>query len=72
MKLIHISDIHLAENRHEIWGTSTFDNFHKTIQKIKELSGIDSIVISGDLSDDGSRWTYEYIDNTFAEMESVK
>lgn len=68
MKLIHISDIHLTENGREIWGVNTLDHFCKTIQKIKGLDGIDGIVVSGDLSDDGSRWTYEYIDRAFAEI----
>ncbi|HJH59804.1 MAG TPA: metallophosphoesterase [Bacteroidetes bacterium] len=68
MKLIHISDIHLTENGNEIWGVSTFNHFCKTIQKIKDLDGIDVIVVSGDLSDDGSRWTYEYIDKAFSEI----
>lgn len=68
MKLIHISDIHLTENGREIWGVNTLDHFCKTIQKIKGLDGIDGIVVSGDLSDDGSRWTYEYIDKAFAEI----
>lgn len=66
MKIIHISDIHLTENGREIWGVNTLDHFSKAIQKIKELNGIDGIVVSGDLSDDGSRWTYEYIDKAFA------
>ena len=68
MKLIHISDIHLTENGRKIWGVNTLSHFCKTIQKIKRLNGIDGIVISGDLSDDGSRWTYKYIDRTFAEI----
>lgn len=68
MKLIHISDIHLTENGREIWGVNTLNQFSKTIQKIKELDGIDSIVVSGDLSNDGTRWTYEFIDKAFAEI----
>ena len=32
------------------------------------MDGVDAIVISGDLSNDGSRWTYEYIDKTFEEV----
>ena len=67
MKIIHISDIHLTANGREIWGVNTLDHFSKAIQKIKELNGIDGIGESGDLSDDGSRWTYEYIDKAFAE-----
>ena len=68
MKLIHLSDIHLTENGRKIWETNTFAHFQKAIQRIKELSGIDGIVISGDLSDDGSLWTYKYIDQAFAKI----
>lgn len=70
MKLIHLSDIHLTENGRKIWETNTLAHFQKAIQRIKELSGIDGIVISGDLSDDGSLWTYKYIDQAFAEIET--
>lgn len=49
-------------------GMNTLNKFGKTIQKIKELDGIDGIVVSGDLSNDGTRWTYEFIDNAFAEI----
>ena len=68
MKFIHISDIHLTENGREIWGVNTLDHFCKAIERIKDLDGIDGIFVSGDLSDDGSRWTYEYIDKAFAEI----
>lgn len=68
MKLIHISDIHLTEKGYQIWGVNTFEHFCSAIKKIKSLNGVDGIVVSGDLSDDGSRWTYEYIDRAFAEV----
>ena len=66
MKIIHISDIHLTENGHEIWGVNTLDHFCTAIEKIKDLDGIDGIFVSGDLSDDGSLWTYEFIDRAFS------
>lgn len=68
MKIAHISDIHLTENGSEIWSVNTLYRFCKAIKKIKGLDGIDAIVISGDLSNDGSRWTYEFIDQTFEEV----
>lgn len=68
MKFIHISDIHLTENGRVIWGVNTLDHFCKAIERIKDLDGIDGIFVSGDLSDDGSWWTYEYIDKAFAEI----
>lgn len=68
MKIIHMSDIHLTENGREIWGVNTLDHFCKAIERIKDLDGIDGIFVSGDLSDDGSRWTYEFIDRVFSEI----
>ena len=68
MKIIHISDIHLTENGREIWGVNTLDHFSKAIWRIKNIDGIDGIFVSGDLSDDGSRWTYEFIDRAFSEI----
>jgi Icc protein len=66
MRLIHISDIHLTKDGHDIWGVNVLEHFCKAIQKIKSMDSIDAIVVSGDLSDDGSRWSYEYIDRAFA------
>ena len=63
MKLIHLSDIHLMENGQIIWDTDTKSHFDKAIEIIKKSSDIDAIIISGDLSNDGSEWSYRYIDN---------
>ena len=63
-----MSDIHLTERGREIWGVNTLDHFCKAIRRIKNLDGIDGIFISGDLSDDGSRWTYKYIDKAFSDI----
>ena len=68
MKLIHLSDIHLTENGQEIWGVNPLENFRKAIQKIKELDAVDAIVVSGDLSNDGNRWSYKFIDETLASV----
>ena len=67
MRIVHISDIHLTENGTEIWGINTLEHFQKAIHKIKEMDGLDGIIVSGDLSNDGSKWTYEYIDRAFEE-----
>jgi Icc protein len=68
MRLIHLSDIHLTANGNPIWGVEPLVQFNKAIEKISSINEIDAIVISGDLSDDGSLWTYEYIDKTFAKL----
>lgn len=66
MKIIHISDIHLTANGHEIWGVNTLDHFCTAIERMKDIDDIDGIFVSGDLSDDGSLWTYKYIDRAFS------
>ena len=65
MRIIHLSDIHLENNGVPIWETDTMCHLNKAINIIKSLANVDVIVVSGDLSNDGSRWTYEYIDEIF-------
>ena len=47
MRIVHISDIHLTENGTEIWGVNTLEHFQKAIHKIKEMDGLDGIIVSG-------------------------
>ena len=56
------------ENGQIIWDTDTKSHFDKAIDVIKKLEGINAIIISGDLSNDGSEWSYRYIDNKFASI----
>lgn len=51
-----------------IWGTNTLAHFDQAIEKIKSISGIDAVIVTGDLSNDGSVWSYRYIDNRFGEL----
>lgn len=66
MRIIHISDIHLENHGLPIWNTDTKLHFDKAIKKIQTMDNIDAIIISGDLSNDGSAWSYNYIDNLLA------
>ena len=68
MKLIHISDIHLTENGRNIWGVSPKKRFDESLFQISKIPDIDAIIISGDLSDDGSCGSYKYIDQHFSEL----
>lgn len=68
MKIVHISDIHLTENGKSIWGADTMSNFNKVIDFISHITNVDAIVITGDMSDDGTEWTYRYIDNRLSEI----
>lgn len=68
MKIVHISDIHLVENGKIIWDTDTKSHFDKAINIIGNIKGVDAIFISGDLADDGSQWSYKYIDESFKSL----
>ena len=69
MKILHLSDIHLTKHGEIIWGTDTLSNLNKALDKIKKFTNIDAIIISGDISNDGSLWTYEYIDEQFGKLD---
>jgi len=68
MRIVHLSDIHLTQNGYEIWETNTMDHFNRAIELISELENIDAIIVTGDLSNDGSEWTYRYIDKAFQKV----
>lgn len=68
MKIIHMSDIHLMKDGVPIWDTNTMDHFNKSIEIIRGMNNIDAIVVTGDLSNDGSRWTYQYADRLFSSL----
>lgn len=68
MRIIHISDIHITKKGQTIWGVNTLEHFNKALKRISCLGRIDAIIISGDLSDDGSRWSYEYIDKAVGQI----
>lgn len=42
-------------------------HFNEVISKLEKYC-IDAIVITGDLSDDGSQWSYDYLDNAFSKL----
>lgn len=65
MRLLHLSDLHITNNGVPIWETDTKLHLDLTIRKIQSMRDIDAILITGDLSDDGSAWSYAYIDSQF-------
>ena len=67
-KILHLSDLHIQNKGAVIWDTNTKSNFVGAINCIKELNDIDAIVISGDMSNDGSLWSYQYVDKILAEV----
>lgn len=66
MTIAHLSDIHLTENGRIKWCADTMLHFNEAISKLVNQSSIDAIILSGDLSDDGSIWSYDYLDSAFS------
>lgn len=64
IKIAHITDIHLTKDGSPIWETDVKRNFDLVVKKIMtSFSDIGAIVISGDLSNDGSIESYKYIND---------
>lgn len=66
MKIIHISDLHIADNGAPIWDTDTCAHFDMAIRRISAERDVDAIFITGDIADNGSVWAYEYVDRAMA------
>ena len=69
MKIAQISDIHLTEHGQVIWDTDTLSHFESAIQGLSKIKDLDAIIVSGDLSNDDSEWTYHYIDERLATLK---
>ncbi|WP_237387226.1 metallophosphoesterase family protein [Xenorhabdus sp. Sc-CR9] len=73
MKVIHLSDIHLTKNRNEkMFDVNPYKNFDFVCQeicRIKNLTQIELIVVSGDISDNGDIESYRYF---LTKMDSLK
>lgn len=68
LRIIHMSDLHLTKNGVPIWDTNTMDHFNKSIEIIRGMKEIDAIIVTGDISNDGSEWTYRYADRMFSSL----
>ena len=68
MRIIHMSDLHLTKDGGPIWETNTMEHFNQSIDIIRGLQKIDAILVTGDVSDDGSEWTYQYADRLFSTL----
>lgn len=59
MKIIQITDIHmLADVNSEIWGVNPYELFKSVIEQIKLINGVDCIIITGDIADNGEYDAY--------------
>ena len=63
-----MSDLHLTKDGGPIWETNTMEHFNQSIDIIRGLQKIDAILVTGDVSDDGSEWTYQYADRLFSTL----
>lgn len=68
MKIVHLSDLHITKDGVEIWGTNTLSHFQQAIDVISQIDDIDAIIVTGDLSNDGSNWSYSYIHNCLKKL----
>ena len=67
MKIIHLSDLHLSANGALVWGKTVEKKF-SAIAQIKMMRDIDAIIVSGDISNDGSLESYTFADQVFAKL----
>jgi Icc protein len=65
LTIAQVTDIHLFhKENHKLLGMQTLDSFYTAIERLKELRNeIDLLLLTGDLSSDGSAESYEYLQN---------
>ena len=63
-----MADLHLTKDGCPIWETNTMEHFNRSIDVICGMKDIDAIVVTGDISNDGSEWTYKYADRLFSSL----
>lgn len=69
MRLLHLSDLHLCSSPDAvIYGVNPYDNLMRAIRKIQNISDIDLCVITGDISNDGSKESYELADQSLSPL----
>ena len=70
MKIALLSDIHMSHDGKPIWDTDVNEHLYSCVEKLKKTPNIDIIIITGDLSNDGSASSYELVDNAFCEINT--
>lgn len=69
MRLAHLSDLHIPSNKGIIYGVNPVENLHKTVRLLKSMiDGLDAIVVSGDISNDGGKDSYLTADTILSEL----
>lgn len=68
MRLLHLSDLHLCSSPDAIsYGVNPYENLQRALERIQTIKcAIDFCVITGDISNDGSRESYELADKALS------
>ena len=66
MKIIHMSDLHLSADGALVWEEDCRRKFLTAIKQIKMMRDVDAIIVSGDISNDGSLNSYYFADRVFS------
>ncbi|WP_405645500.1 metallophosphoesterase [Streptomyces sp. NBC_00019] len=69
MRILHLSDTHLertdAPNRH---GVNAHDSLRRMLAELRHVQGVDAIVVTGDLANDGAVEAYTAVRELFGEF----
>lgn len=70
MKILQISDCHIKDNEEAlVYGVNPRDKLEPVVNKILDTEHyFDAVILTGDISDDGSIHSYQYVANLFAKI----
>lgn len=69
MRILHLSDLHICSTPETIlFGVNPYKNLLLALEIIRTVPDIDLCVVSGDISDDGSRESYLIADDLLAHL----
>ncbi len=69
MKIAHLSDLHICSAPDTIiYGVNPYENLKRAVSVLKEKLDLDLVVITGDISNDGSKRSYEIADEVLSSL----
>ncbi|MBQ3382210.1 MAG: metallophosphoesterase [Bacteroidales bacterium] len=67
--IAHLSDLHLCSTPKEvIYGVNPYDNLLQTVHLLNSIDDIDVCIITGDISNDATKPSYELADTILSEL----
>lgn len=70
LKLLHFSDLHLTDSDAPIYGVKPLENFKSLLQQaLKHHNDANLIILSGDISQDGTKEGYGLLKNELAGLD---